>query len=81
MAKRPQDLEPHPLVVYGKTRGWNYERTAKFFRIPYSTYRILVRGLTGMSFERADAIERRSKSEIRAIELLRWHDRNNRRRY
>lgn len=81
MAKRPHDLEPHPLVIYGKSRGWKYARTAKFFRIPYSTFRILVRGLCGMSFERADAIERRAKGEIRAIDLLRWHERNRRNGY
>ena len=81
MAKRPHELEPHPLVVYGKARGWNYARTAKFFRIPYSSFRIIVRGLSGVSFERAESIERRSKSEIRAIELLRWHERNRRNGY
>jgi hypothetical protein len=78
MAKRTQELEAHPLVVYGKGRGWAYARTAKFFRIPYSTYRILVRGLCGISFERAEQCERRSKGEVRAIDLLRWHERNRR---
>ncbi len=81
MSKATQEMEPHPLVLYGKRRGWNYERTAKFFRIPYAVYRVLVRGFTSMSFDRADACERRSKGEVQAIDILRWQKRNRRNGY
>jgi hypothetical protein len=78
MSKATQKLDAHPLVLYGKSRGWNYERTAKFFRISYAVYRVLVRGFSSMSFDRADACEKRSKGEVRAIDILRWQKRNRR---
>lgn len=76
--KPTQEFEPHPLVAYGKRRGWAYARTAKFFGFPLGSFRQLVRGFYAMSFDRADQCERRSKGEVEAIEILRWQKRNRR---
>lgn len=70
--------EIHPCVVYGEKRGWDYARTAKFFGISYGVFKQMVRGFTGCSLSRADGFEKRSKGEIRSIEVLRWHERNRR---
>lgn len=78
MAKATKKIETHPLALYGWKRGWNHVRTAKFFRIPYAVFRVLVRGFSAMSFERADACEKRSKGEVQAIDILRWQKRNRR---
>ena len=68
----------HPCVDYGGSRGWDYARNAKFFRVPYSGYKKMVRGFTGCSFSRANLFEKRSRGEIQALDVLRWHERHRR---
>lgn len=76
MATRKLDV--HPAVLFARSRGWDYAKTAAFLRCPHGVFRQIVRGFCGVSIRRADQWERLSKGEIRAIDLLRWHERNRR---
>ena len=71
-------IEIHPVVIYARQRDWDYRRAAKFFRCPYGVFKQIVRGFCGLSVSRADEWERLSNGECRAIDLLRWHERNRR---
>ena len=71
-------VETHPLVRYGEKRGWDYLRTAEFFDVPYGVFKKLVRGFTGCSFPRAEGFEKRAQGKVRALDVLRWHERNRR---
>ena len=73
-------VETHPLVRFGRKCGWGYEQTAEFFDVPYSTFKQMVRGWTGCSFRRAESFENKSAGKIRAVAVMRWHERNRRER-
>jgi len=79
MARRFTD-DPHPLVRYGKKRGWNYEKTAAHFGVTASksTFRVLVNGFSGVSWERARRWSELADGEFSATEVMMWHERNRR---
>jgi hypothetical protein len=68
----------HPLDRFGRRRGWNQKETAAHFGVEYGHFRQLVTGHTGVSFARAALWEKKSRGEVRAVEVLRWHERNKR---
>jgi len=72
------EADKHPLVQFGERRGWAYLRTARFFRVPYGSFKQLVTGHTGASYRRALAWEKRAKGDFKAIDVLAWHERNRR---
>lgn len=73
-----KEIERHPLEVWRQVRNWAQAETSRHFGIAYATYRGLVRGFRGVSYERAKAIEERSEGMIPAAELMAWHSRNRR---
>lgn len=68
-----ETADKHPLVKFGESRGWDYLRTARFFRVPYGSFKQLVNGHTGASYKRAAAWEKRSKGAVLVIDVLAWH--------
>lgn len=71
-------MDPHPLVTYGEKRGLTRRQTAAVFSIRYGTFRQLVRGHTGAAFSRAELWEKESGGEVKAIDVMRWQERNRR---
>ena len=70
--------ELHPIVVYGRSRGWRYPKIAKFLGVSDVQFRKIVTGWQGLSFSRANTWELKTKGAVRAIDLMRWHERNRR---
>lgn len=68
--------DPHPLVQYGEQHGLSRRQTAAVFSIPYGTFRQLVSGHTGAAFARAEEWEDASDGEVRALDVMRWQERN-----
>ncbi len=69
-------MDPHPLVIFGEKRGLSRRQTAAVFSIPYGTFRQLVRGHTGTAFGRAEEWESLSGGEVKAVDVMRWQERN-----
>jgi hypothetical protein len=66
----------HPLVIYGDSHDLARRQTAAAFRIGYGTFRQIVSGHTGVSWQRAEEWERVSGGEIEAADVMRWQERN-----
>ena len=66
----------HPCAAYADEEGWTQPESARFFRLPLSSYKQLVGGFYRPSWQRARAIEKRSRGEILAEVLLKWHEKH-----
>lgn len=69
-------MTKHPLVRYGHKRGWLHKRTAKYFDVPYPSFRMIVTGWANTAPERAQRWSKRSRGEFTAATVLRWQKRN-----
>lgn len=62
----------HPIAAYGKRQAWNAAQTASFFGLRKPRYYQLVGAHNSTTYERACDWERRTRGEVRAVDVLAW---------
>lgn len=70
------EADPHPLVIYAENHSLSRSQAAAVFGIPYGTFRQIVSGHAGIAFGRAERWEKASGGEVKAIDVMRWQERN-----
>lgn len=68
--------DPHPLVAFCLVRGLSRREGAAALGIKYGEFRRLVTGHACASFRRAETWETRSDGLVKAIDVMRWQERN-----
>lgn len=77
MNRRNEALDdPHPLVVFCVVKGISRREGAAALGVRYGVFRQLVAGHAGTSFARAERWEEKSGGLIKAIDVMRWQERN-----